>query len=345
MTAVRVSWKSLSLVALAGIALASCGVSTTTGPLLLGSPSLNVSSPLQLVSCTTTNACVAVGTTSQSGPTTAAAQALSRSSWTALLSPNAPSTQLTTSSCWSTGCLFAGTSGTGDVVWHSSSAASFLWTLAAPAKGRGVRALNCYGDNACALVDQGTRESRFIETTNGGASWETPHSLNWTKGLTVTSMACWSSRRCLVAASVLTHHRQRVVLGYTTNAGVSWHRRSLGATWQSLSSLSCFRSSCVGLAATTQGDLVVRTSSEGKSWSTQSVSSNVSVAALACLTPTSCWLAGATDAGRSPWLARLRGASLSTYSLRYVSGPLLDVSCGPRRCAAVSATSTLWLLA
>jgi len=335
-----VTWRLGSL-ALAGVVLASCAsTSSVSGAApLTGVPSIGISVPLQQVACTSNNSCVAVGATSASlGPSTVGEYRLGSGRWIPLAVPSAVAAQMTTASCWSTGCLLAGAQATGDLLWSYQSATHSVNVLTAPTGGVDVSALDCYAALSCIMLDlDASGHARITSTLDGGVSWTSPTNLDWASGDSVTTLACHSVNDCLVGATTATN---QTVVEVTHDAGFTWTALTTPSAWTSLTSLTCHVRSCVGLAATADGSRIVRTTTFGRVW--HGVTIPAKNAALACSALQHCVAVGTSSAG-SPWLAQVTHDVVTPRALKYVPSPLLDVACGTTTCAAIGVTTLLAL--
>lgn len=319
----------------AAVFLAACGTTTSAPPHVVGIPSFSISVPLTTVACTTSNSCIAVGTSSAPvGPVTAGQYRRPSGQWSPLLVPSAPSSSLTLASCWSTQCLFGGSSSSEDLLWRYDATTHTVALVAAPNGGADVHALSCYATLSCALVDAGVvGPPRFASTTNGGTSWTTPTPIALANHDTVTGIACTSELHCLVSGNT---PAQRLQLFVTTDGGVSWTAISAPASWNALSSLDCHGAHCVALATTSLGSRLVRTSTFAVHWS--GVALPETAVALACTKLSHCVIVG-KNGSDVPWLAIVRNSSVTNATLQYVPNPLQSVACGVTVCATIGVTT------
>jgi hypothetical protein len=338
-TSVRRACRAATGVLAAGLTLAACGTTAGTA-YVVGFPSRSISVPLRVVACTTSNSCVAVGTSgSDVGPSSVGEFRRPNGQWTPLYVPAAPSSLVTTSACWDSACLIGGTQPTGDLLWAYDATTRTVTTLATPHAGQGVSALSCFASESCAVIDSlGVAEgARISFTIDGGASWTTPLSMSWSIGDPVTAVSCADALNCLVAATAA---GGRALVEVTLDGGVTWTVRPTSPTWNSLSSLSCTGLRCVGLASTSSGAVVERTQTFARTWS--SVALNQRANALACTSYTKCVVVGQTKSN-NPWFATLRHRALHVEPLKYVPTPLTSAACGAKVCVAIGVSTVLAL--
>jgi hypothetical protein len=329
------SWRSLAVILLAGALLAGCGARVVARPQASGVPSLSLAVPLRTVACTTSDACLALGTSgSATGPPSVAEDRLTAGGWRALATPDAVSTLLTSSSCWSDGCLVGGSQPARDVTWRYSAARRQLILASSPAGGRGVLALSCYAAASCAMFDSSgvTGAARISFSTDGGGTWSTPLAAPWSTGESVTALACTDGLDCLAAQ---TNAVGAAVLEATHDAGATWSPAATQTGWRTVTSLKCQAVRCEALAFTFTGPEVIRTSDFGRAWRTQRLLGQA--AALSCVSYARCVVVG--QDGPSAWAARLATRSATALSLRYVPSPLLEVACGTKVCAAIGVST------
>jgi hypothetical protein len=336
---VRTSWRAIAVVGAAALLLAGCNSAVAVAP-VTGLPSIGISVPLHTVACTTTGSCVAIGTTGANlTPSAVGEYRENNGTWSSLVVPSAPSSVITSASCWSTGCLIGGVQPGGNLLWGYNASSQSVNVLQAPAGGEGVRALSCFGLATCAaVVSAGINESSQLSyTANGGATWSTTVPLTWSLGATVIDLACTDPLNCMATA---VSSSDTLDVEVTHDAGLTWFARTTPASWQALSSLTCDSLHCVGLATTSDSSLVVLTSTFGRVWKTMRLSANAS--ALACSTYRHCVIDGTRSSG-DPWLATLDNKKLRVASLKYVPSALVDVACGVKVCAAIGVSTVLAL--
>ncbi len=338
----RAPWRAAPVVMVAALALAGCGsVAKVVGPPhLSGTPSISIEVPLQIVACTASGACIAAGgDDSNAAPSATAEVRDADGSWSAISIPSTLSQSISSSACWSNGCLIGGSVPSGDSLWVYDPNTQSVATSPTPRAGRGVSALSCFAVASCAAVDATgiTGSSRLSFTGDAGTSWTAPLPLNWTVGDGVTALSCTDVMNCLVAATNSHHH---VLLEVTHDAGVTWIIRPVPTTWTTIQSLSCTKLDCIALASTTGGSLIVRTSTFARLWRSVKLTNHAN--ALACARLSRCTLVGQTNS-QSPWLATLKGRKVTDIALTYVPSALEDVACGLKTCAAIGASTVLSL--
>ncbi|HEY1825907.1 MAG TPA: hypothetical protein VGG21_08115 [Acidimicrobiales bacterium] len=321
--------------ALGAILLASCGSSPaprSSAVHLTGTPALSFATPLSSVSCTVNDVCVAIGATSTgSGPTSVAEFATPHGNWFNLALPSSASILLTSVGCNGAQCLVAGSSPGADVLWLFDSHTHDLSALTPPAGGIGVSALSC-NQLVCALIDTGANGvPRFSTSTDAGVTWTDPSPLHFAKGAVVADLSCPSAVHCALGVATSTSFSLYV----TNDAGQSWQFWATPSSWNVLNSLTCTTTTCVGVATTDQGSLLVRSKKFAVNWRSTTLLNTAS--SVACTQSTSCAIAG--EQGGDAWLALVHQASLRNVKLKYVPSPLLDVACGAKVCAAIAVTT------
>ena len=340
------SWARLLIAGpIAALVLASCGTAPVVPtPLVSGVPSTSISVPLTSVGCTATS-CVAIGTsTTDVTPTTVGESRGASGGWRAIDTPSIANTvTIEGSSCWSDACLFVGQDTSGDVAWRFDSSTNAVTAVTAPAGGTALQAVSCYASLSCAAIDSATGSApRFETTMDGGDSWTTPAALTEPDD-TVRSLACTSSLDCIVA---MASTNDSVNLYVTLDGGTTWTPRtpSISAGWETLTSLTCRKLVCVGVAEEQSGWHVVRTSTFGRTWSVKtafSVAANTTPT-FACSDLTHCAVGGTKD-GSTPWLSTYNAGDLVKQRLKYIPSPILQLACGPKVCAGIGVTTLLTL--
>ena len=334
-------WSACVIVLAAGLVLAACGAPAPrpfTG--VVGVPSLSIAIPLQVVGCTASDSCVALGASgSDVAPTSTGEVRTSSSTWHALEVPGAPSSLLTSLSCWSQGCLAGGVGPAGDLLWRYLNASPAITVAGAPSGGRGVESLSCFGPGSCALLDTTdiVGDARLSFTSDGGATWTGPEPLAWAGGDVVTSMSCHDAQQCVVTA---TDARGGAAVEATADGGATWRAGVVDAAWSSLASLACQQRQCRALATSALGSLAVHSANYGATWTGTLLTAHAT--ALACPLLGPCVLVGHTTT-QAPWIARWRGVRIVAPAFEYVPSPLIGVACGDTLCATIG-VSTLAVL-
>jgi hypothetical protein len=326
-------------VSLAAVLLAACGSAAVVTPGVVGSPSISISVPLATVACTTSNSCVAVGTSNATvGPVSVGQYRRPNGQWSPLAVPSVPSSSIASASCWHSQCLVGGSSLNGDVIWRYDAITHSVVSLAAPSGGSDVHALTCYAALSCALVDAGVvGPPRFATTADGGTSWTTPIPIAPASHDTVTGLACASELHCIVAGETPS---DLLTLNVTIDGGATWTSLATPPSWTALSSIECRAVHCVALVTTSSGSRFVRSSTFAARWTGTALSGTA--IALACTTLSHCVIVG--NIGPSaPWLATVHNNTVHVTSLQYVPTPLLSVACGTTICAAIGVTTVLTL--
>ena len=331
--------RNVAVAVVAAVALAACGTTVASVPPVVGVPAISISVPLETVACTAKDSCVAVGTlTGSVGPPTIGEYRTAGGRWVRIAVPPTPSAVITTSSCWSTVCLLAGSEPRGDLLWRYDAATHSVAAATAPGPALGVSVVTCYAELSCAMVDTGrTGTPQFLLTADGGSTWTPPTAMGWAGGESVTGLACSTAYTCVASA---TSSSGPLKFAVTRDRGATWTLNPTPSAWTSLRSLSCWGRRCVALATTATRTRLVRTTSFGRSWT--SVSLDYSANALACTTTVTCVVGGQKDA-LTPWVALVRHGVVIAVALRYVPTPVIDVACGTKVCAAIGVTTLLAL--
>ncbi len=341
----RPAWHAVSVVTIAAIGLAGCNSNNTASVArVTGIPSIGISVPLHTVACTTTDSCIALGTTgAQLVPTSVGEYRQGNGTWSSLDVPAAPSSVITSASCWKTGCLVGGIQPSGSLVWGYNASSQSMSALNVPSTSQGVRALDCFADASCAAVvnvasaNVSANVSAIVFTGDGGATWSQAAPIPWTLAETVKSVSCADGLDCMVSAI---SGAGTLDVEVTHDAGLTWIPRITPTSWQTLTSLHCSHLKCVGLASTDHTSLVARTTTFGRLWSATTLP--VRANALACATITTCVIGGQTTSN-GPWLATLTGTTYVVNALRYVPSPVLDVACGTKVCVGLGVSTVLAL--
>jgi hypothetical protein len=335
----RVPWRTATLLLSAGLVLSGCA-SAVIDSHVIGSPSKSISVPLRIVACTSADSCIAVGTSgSASGTTTVGESRPKNGSWTSLVVPAAPSSMVTSSACWSDGCLIGGSQPSGALLWRYDAKGRSVRVATIPHAGQAVSAMSCFGDLTCAAVASTgvTDNFRLSFTSDGATTWSAPQPMTWSSGGAVMALACVDVDHCLATATVA---NASALVEATSDGGANWTKVNSSTSWISLSSLTCAKQHCVGLASTSNGSLVVRSGDFGQSWT--SIGAGAMTSAIACTFASRCVLVGRVNA-QTPWLATLHKKKFVAKSLLYVPAPLTDVSCGATICAAIAPNTVLTL--
>ncbi len=327
------------------LVLAACGSATSTAVVqrVGGVPSISLSVPLSVVACTTTNTCVAVGTSVTSvGPTSVGEVRAPTGGWKVIATPSAdPSATLTSSSCWNSGCLFGGLTSTGDLFWHYDESSQSVSAVTTPPHSLGVKGVSCYASLSCAAVDTLHNDvARFLTTTDGGVTWTPQSHLVMNAGAQVSAFTCASELSCMVVGSL----QHGVVVYVTNDGGTTWVTRTTDptSTWSQLTSLDCQRTDCVALADLRSGWHVVRTHNFGTSWRRGGAVQALSY--LACSSINTCVAAGQKDqTSGAAWIATVDSSNVAPLPLNYVPSRIISVSCGKKICAAIANTTVMAL--
>jgi hypothetical protein len=331
----RVPARLLALLGVSAVVLASCGTAAVVAKThLSGTPAISFSVPLSEISCTLNDACVAVGTaTDGDGPTSIAEFSSPKGNWFNLPIPATFPTLLSSVACSGEQCLLGGSRPGQDLLFTFDSHGHTLTSVVPPTGGIGISALTCNA-TTCALIDTSTMGvPRFSVSSNEGTTWSDPTPIAWAKREAVTAFTCGSALECAVGVLSATHAFSLYV---TTDGGATWNESTTPSAWTSLTSLSCVKERCVGLASTSSSSLIVRSKTFTRTWKSAKLAQPT--AALACFTFSRCVAVGQRSTAK-PWLATIDNDSATDVDLRYVPSPLLDVACGSKVCAAIGVTT------
>jgi len=294
--------------------------------------------PLSTVGCTGSDSCVALGGDgSDVAPSTLGEVRHADGSWRPLGLPAVQAGVVSSSSCWSSGCLIAGSQSSGDLLWLYDATTRSVTPKAAPAAGQSVSSLSCFGVLSCALIDTKgiTSGSRLSFSDDGGATWAAPVPIPWSQGSAPSSLSCTDGLDCLAVAAP----GGLLTVEVTHDAGTAWTELAVPASWTTLTSLTCVALRCAALATTSTQSLVVRTRNFGTTW-TEKPSRTGQRAGLCHADP----LRGSRSEGRQGRLARHAAQLARNHRLARVrADTLVDVSCGTKICAAISVSTVLAL--
>lgn len=330
-------WRGSAGFLAAAIMLAGCGTTVASSTVVTGVPSLSIDVPLTHVGCTSHGSCIAIGSTdSNLSPSTIGEVRSARGSWSALVTPPTAYAIISSIACWADGCLIGGSNPSIDLLWVYNGTTRLISPLATLDGGHGVKALSCFADSSCALVDTtGTADdTRLLFTNDGGSTWSTATSVPWLAGDVATSLACTSALDCVVGATTPASH---AAVEVTRDGGATWTIDDVPPTWTTVRSLQCVRRHCVGLAASSSESYVIRSSTFSRTW--RATPLGASAVALACTDLTHCVVVGQRTK-HAAWLALYDTSRLSATTLHYVPTPLSDVACSTTTCVA-NAVSTL----
>jgi photosystem II stability/assembly factor-like uncharacterized protein len=163
--------------------------------------------------------------------------------------------------------------------------------------------LSCVDADTCATLGiDGSGQSEFFETTDGGESWVTvagPSQLSGSIGPALLS--CTSASACVAVIKGPKGSAGTAVAYITSNAGATWTESPLPAAFFPRS-LQCFSSgACVaaGLSETPQGNVgaILYSTDGGATWASAAAPSGLGVAiSLSCADSSDC-LASSRDVG------------------------------------------------
>lgn len=331
------AWRLGALLGAGALILASCGTQSAS-PHVTGLPSIGISVPLHLGACTLSGSCIALGTTgSATLPTSVGEYRESNGTWSLLVVPNAPSALISSASCLATQCLIGGFQASGNLLWNYNASSQSVVALSSLARGQGIRALSCFGVSSCAaVISNGVNTmSQIAFSDDDGATWSARTPLPWSSSDSVTDITCTNATTCLVSA---TSDMNSLVLEVTFDGGTTWTLRSTKSTWTSLTSLTCSKRDCVGLASTGSKSYAVTTSTFGRRW--KSTALRAAANALACTSIARCVIVGETSSS-NPWFATDDAGQLTVAELKYVPSPLVSAACAKNVCIALGVSTVL----
>lgn len=329
-------WRLGALLGVSALALASCVNATSLH--VTGLPSIGISVPLHTSACTLSGSCIAIGTTgSDAVPTSVGEYREPDGTWSSLVVPSAPSSLITSASCLATECLIGGIQPSGDLLWNYNASSQSVAALASLKGGQGIRALSCFGVSSCAAVisDGVNTISKITFSTDDGATWSTQAPLPWSTNETVTDLACTDSLHCIVSA---TNVSNSLDLEVTFDGGATWNQRTTRSSWTDLTSLTCSKRDCVGLASSNAKSYAVTTTTFGRHWLATTLPAAAS--ALACTSIARCVVVGEKGPNR-PWFATDDNGQLNVAALQYVPSPLISVACAHKVCTAIGVSTVL----
>lgn len=344
-------------VALAGLLLAACGRSASTPSAadslsVTGTPSLNISVPLTTVGCTTTDYCLAVGTTTlDSGSTSAAQVSGPTGGWHSITISPIPAGSVSRVACGAHTCLISGRDATGTflLTWSVGDASTTAVSL--PDKFLGIADLTCSPTNTadiCTAVSD-SEPPAFAVSQNFGRTW-TPLILlsQWLTATqaTIVDVRCSTTSCAAVGttatglsavyvnpapststtSSVSTTSTTMPSSSATVSSTLSLARKTLVATW------------CVNLAPT-HCTVVVRAADSATSATSFSGVGRHHVVVPAGHTIACAALTGCVSITTSGGLAVTNWHHALSVTQTYVLDKWVSVACGTTRCAAVSATT------
>ena len=325
------------LVCASALALSACGSTAVADQRATGSPSINISVPLSNVACTTSDSCVAVGTSQSDGaPSTAGQVRLATGRWIAIGVPAVASAFVTDGSCGSSQCLFVGQDQLGDLVWRYDATGRTVVSLSAPSDGTGASAVSCAANLTCMIADATLGGPRLLSTIDGGSSWTTQSTPTTGSGDRIVHLACTSASECLAVTQLTSGG---IDISMTSDGGASWTSTASSITSNavSVSSLSCVARTCVIVYSTASGTSVARSTDDGVKWTDLDVGASADL--VACASAKRCVISGRS--GSTPWIATTVGRHVTKVTLRYVPFAIESLSCGSKVCAGVSATTVV----
>ena len=345
-------------IALAGLLLSACGRNSSTpaavsGLSVIGTPSLNISVPLTTVGCTTTDYCLAVGTTTLESGATSAAQVIGPTGgWHSITIAPISAGSVSRIACGAHTCLIYGRNATGPLLFTWSVGDAGTTAVPLPDTFLGLADLTCSASTTldiCTAVSD-SEPPAFAVSQNFGRTW-TPLTLlsQWltTTAAQVVDARC-STASCATVGSVptglsyyqLSPSRSSVTTSTLNSPTSSLPTRS-SSTTSSLPKKTFVATWCDSLSPVSC-TLVVR----GSPSSTAALSIShgkkhqVVVPAgstIACAAHTGC--AALTASGP---IAAANWQHTLHVTQTYVPDRFVSVACGRSRCAAVSATTATY---
>ncbi len=291
------------------------------------------------VSCTTNNACLAVGAAGTVLRTTDAG-----ATW-ATIPTTATTTQLNSVTCAPGGPCFA--TGKGGVLLASADGGAH-WNGEAPGTAKDLYGISCPSATHCYIT---TGYGQIVVTTNGGATWTVQTNNPFYTLSPILSIACPTDLTCYAVGG-----GKRSI--YTTDGGVNWNAQvdwtNPDYDFVALFGVSCPTTTmCVAVGSNqspsqltpTQG-IIRRTTDGGLHWTYGAaethISATIQLNGVSCVDALTCYAVGnsgvievATDGGVT-WNQQTSG---TTANLNGVSCP------SATRCYAVGSGGTILIYA
>jgi hypothetical protein len=339
------------LLGLAGCSTTPSSTAAVAAPIAgrgVGQPSTFLGANLDAVGCGSTGRCVAVGTSFEPDPATAAVSTSNDGglSWQAAGGGVASGATMLGASCAARVCMVIGRSLVGALIYASPRpGAGFAPSIRTSASSL-AEGVACAGLRWCLAVSADSTHLWAATSLDAGSTWTSGGTLPATTA-TVLRLSCSSTADCLASAVTTTGAAELLV---THDGGLSWTPASLPSQPAALSVLggACEDATqCYAIVSTSQaGASALLQSDDGGSSFTVPSGAPAQVAvplAVACASTTCVVVgkaaSGAAEAAQLPTLGSGRMLSLS-----YAPTPLLSVSCSsPTRCVAASSASLVVL--
>ena len=346
-------------IALAGLLLSACGRSTPTHPAVsglsvTGTPSLNISVPLTTVGCTTTDYCLAVGTTTLEAGATSAAQVIGPTGgWHSITIAPISAGSISRIACGAHTCLIYGRNATGALLLTWSVGDAGTTAVSLPDTFLGIADITCSPTttvDVCTAVSD-SEPPAFAVSQNFGRTWMPIILLSqWltTTKATVVDVRC-STISCAAVGTTATG-----LSAVQLNPGPSTSTTSSASTTSTMLSSPATMSSTLSLAkktlvatwcdhlAPTHCTVVVRSADSATHATSFSGAGQRHVVVpaghrIACAAQTGC--VAITSSGV---VAATNWHHSLSVTQTYVPDRFVSVACGQSRCAAVSATTATY---
>lgn len=271
---------------------------------------------------------MAVGATNAAvTPATEARLLTGMNQWRGLTTPPLVSGTFTDASCATAYCLFAGSAGSGNVLWRFTPSPATLTSVPVLA-GLGIRSVGC-APGGCAYIDTApSGATRFVSLTTPQRAYD----LRLPAGQQVVGLGCVTTRDCTLATT-----GETAMLASTQNRGATWTNLAIPPSWTAIVALTCADGSCHYLVA--QGGSLLLSRFQNNAWSQTAVPAGSR--ALACVSATTCVVVGGDP--RTPTAAWVEGGQSIPIHLTYVPTGLTAVSCDPSACLASGPTTLVAL--
>jgi hypothetical protein len=327
--------------ALAAVALAGCGTTSTTGsaPDGSGSPAIEPSVALAVLACEPLAWCVAGGANPTASGVSAAIEvsAGGRARWGPVATPPLPGGTLTAAACWTSGCLLGGSDATGTVLVLVNPARKVATQTSAHPAGSGIGALACTAPGRCLALVTATQGTSVDRTTDSGGTWsplgQLPPALQ-----VATALSCANGADCVAAGS----GPDGATAARSVDGGRRWAVVGVPRGFATFTSVTCTTARwCLAVVRRANGTTeVLRSTTGGRSWAPTTTTVATPLAVTCAAVPT-CVVAGGGTAGGAISTG-VRAKSEHALTLAFVPDPVIGVACAtPAKCAAITPASTV----
>jgi len=320
-----------------------------------GTPSLNISVPLTTVGCTTTDYCLAVGTTTLEAGATSTAQVIGPTGgWHSITISPIPAGTVSRVACGAHTCLISGRDATGAflLTWSVGDASTTAVSL--PGTFLGIADLTCSPTttlDTCTAVSD-SEPPAFAVSQNFGRTW-TP----------IILLSQWLTATKATVVDVRCSTTSCAAVG-TTATGLSAVQLNPGPSTSTTSSISTTSTSILSSPATVSSTLSLAKKTLVTTWcdrlepthctvivrSADSATHATSFSGVGqhhVVVPAGHTIACATQSGcvaitSSGVLAATNWHHSLSVTQTYVPDHFVSVACGTTRCAAISTTTATY---